>query len=31
MILSNFLTRQKHHNSDPHEIILISFNMQEVL
>ena len=27
MILSNFLSRQKHDNSDPHEIILISFNM----
>ena len=31
MILSNFLSRQKHEESDPHEIIPISFNMQEVL
>ena len=31
MILSNFLSRQKHDNSDPHEILPISFNMQEAL
>ena len=28
---SDFLSRQKHDESDPHEIIPISFNMQEVL
>ena len=27
MILSDFLSRQTHGNSNPHEIILISFNM----
>ena len=27
MVLSDFLSRQKHDNSDPHEIIPISFNM----
>ena len=27
MILSDFLSRQKHDDSDPHNIILISFNM----
>ena len=27
MILSDFLSRQTHNNSNPHEIILISFNM----
>ena len=31
MILSDFLSRQKHDKSDPHEIVPISFNMQEVL
>ena len=31
MIVSDFLLRQKTHNSSPHEIILISFNMTEVL
>ena len=31
MILSDFLCRQKHNNSDPHEIIPISFNMLNVL
>ena len=30
-ILSDFLSRQKHDNSDPHEIIPISFNMHNVL
>ena len=28
MILSNFLSRQKHNDSNPHEIIPISFNVQ---
>ena len=31
MILSDFLSRQKHDNSSPHEIIPISFIMQNVL
>ena len=31
MILSDFLSRQKHDNSNPHEIIPISFNMQSIL
>ena len=31
MILSDFLSRQKHDDSNPHEIIPISFNMQHVL
>ena len=31
MILSGFLSRQKHDNSNPHEIIPILFNMQNVL
>ena len=31
MILGDFLSRQKHGESDPHEIIPISFSMQEVL
>ena len=31
MILSDFLSRQKHNGSDPHEIIPISFNMLIVL
>ena len=30
-ILSDFSSRQKHNNSNPHEIIPISFNMQGVL
>ena len=30
MILSNFLSRQKHDNSNPHEIIPISFNMNNL-
>ena len=31
MILSNFLSRQTHDTSDPHEIIPISFNMYKAL
>ena len=31
MILSDFLSRQKHDDSNPHEIIAISFNMQNIL
>ena len=31
MIFSDFLFRQKHDDSDPHEIISISFNMQNML
>ena len=31
MILSDFLSRQKVDDSDPHEIILISFNMRNFL
>ena len=31
MILSDFLSRQKHDDSDPHDIIPISFNMHNVL
>ena len=31
MILSDILSRQKHDDSDPHEITPVSFNMQEVL
>ena len=31
MILSDFLSRQQHDDSNPHEIIPISFNMQNVL
>ena len=31
MILSDFLSRQKHVDSDPHEIIPISFNMYNAL
>ena len=31
MILSYFLSRQKHDESDPHKITPISFNIQEVL
>ena len=31
MILSDFLSRQKHNNSDPREVIPISFNMYNAL
>ena len=31
LILSDFLSRQKHDDSNPHEIIPISFNMQSIL
>ena len=31
MVLSDFLSRQKHDDSDPHEIIPISFNMHNAL
>ena len=31
MILGDFLSRQKHDNSNPHEIIPISFNMHNML
>ena len=31
MILSDFLLRQKHNNSNPHEITPISFNMSNIL
>ena len=31
MILSDFLSRQRHDHSDPHDIIPISFNMHNVL
>ena len=31
MVLSDFLSRQNHNNSYSHEIILISFNMYQVL
>ena len=31
MVLSEFLSRQKHDDSNPHEIIPISFNMYQVL
>ena len=31
MILSNFLSKQRHDNSNPHEIIPILFNMQNLL
>ena len=31
MILSDFLSRQKHNNSNPHEIIPIAFNMHNIL
>ena len=31
MIFSDFLLRQKHDDSDPHDIIPISFNMHNVL
>ena len=31
MVLSDFLSLQKHDDSNPHEIILISFNIQHIL
>ena len=31
MILCDFSSRQKHDNSNPHEIIPLSFNMQSIL
>ena len=31
MVLSDFLSRQKHDDSNSHEIIPISFNMQGIL
>ena len=31
MVLSNFLLRQTHNDSNPHDIILISFNMHKAL
>ena len=31
MILSDFLSRQKHDDSNLHEVIPISFNMQSIL
>ena len=31
MILSDFLSRQKTNNSDPHDSIPISFNMYQIL
>ena len=31
MILSGFLPRQKHDDSNPHEIITFSFNMHSIL
>ena len=31
MILSDFLSRQKHSDSNPHTIISISFNMHNIL
>ena len=31
MVLSDFLSRQRNDNSNPHEIIPISFNMQSIL
>ena len=31
MILSDFLSRQKNDDSNPHEIIPISFNMCQIL
>ena len=31
MILSDFLSRQKNDNSNPHKIIPISFNMYKIL
>ena len=31
MVLSEFLSRQNHNNGNPHEVILISFNMHNLL
>ena len=31
MVLSDFLSRQNHNDNNPHEVILISFNMHNVL
>ena len=31
MVLNDFLSRQKHDDSNPHEIIPILFNMQNIL
>ena len=31
MVLSDFLSRQQGDNSDPHQIIPISFNMKKIL
>ena len=31
MVLSDFLSRQNHNDSNPHEIIPISFNMYKLL
>ena len=31
MVLSDFLSRQQGDDSDPHQIIPISFNMKEIL
>ena len=31
MVLSNFLSRQNHDDSNPHEVIPISFNMHNAL
>ena len=31
MILSDFLSRQKHDDSNPHETMPISFNMKNIL
>ena len=31
MVLSDFLSRQKHEDNNPHDIIPISFNMQNIL
>ena len=31
MVLHGFLFRQKHNNSNPHEILTISFNMQGIV
>ena len=31
MVLSDFVSRQKHDNCDPHDIIPISFNMYNTL
>ena len=31
MVLSNFLSRQTHDESNPHDIITISFNMHNTL